>query len=164
MSKRDDTLDLPTVSRPRLPAPQKPGVVLQTDNGTVNLTETQVTEVIKGGVALAGDVAAIGKGIVDIVKIRETAAAEVSKIDAKTRQVTAILQKHIEAMQEDHEQLKTRGNIVIQLVAQITHYLTTAPGLEPATRQHAIGMVPQMAEVAFKNRAIVPAPPRGPGS
>jgi|GEM_PF-4426288 len=151
MSPRDNEFDLPTVTKPRLPT-SKGGAILRTEHGGVVLTEAQVTEVIRTGARAAGDLAEIAKGAVEIAKIRAEAKARVDEIDARTNQVIAILQKHIEAMVQDHKHLQTRGEIALDLVGRVSTLLSENPSLDPVTRQRAIDMVVQLADRAFESQ------------
>ncbi len=152
MSKRDDEFDLPTVSKPRLPMRKEPAATLYSDNAQVELSEAQVGQVIDGGIKIAGDVLAIGKGIVEIANIREKSKAAVAEIDAKTRQIVSMMEKHIEAMQVEHEDLKTRGDIALGLVSKLTVTISMIPEADAESRRAAIEMIEGLADKTFQKR------------
>ena len=151
--KDDDIIDLPVTTSNRLPTPQDtPAAVIQTERGGIKLTEEQVAELVHTGAKAAGDLTEIGKSIVDIVRIREQSAAKVDEIEAQTRQVVAMLDRQIEAMKAQHEDLVTRGEISIALVRDLTRMLATIPVDDAATRQAAVAMIPDLAEKTFAIR------------
>jgi hypothetical protein len=151
--KDDDIIDLPVTTSNRLPTPADgPAAVIQTESVGVKLNEEQVGELVHAGAKVAGDLTEIGKGIVQIVRIREQSRAKVNEIEAQTRQVVAMMDRQIEAMKVQHEDLVTRGEISIALVQSLTRTLATIPVDDAATRQAAVAMIPELAEKTFANR------------
>ena len=78
--------------------------------------------------------------------------ASPDEIEAQTRQVVAMLDRQIEAMKAQHEDLVTRGEISIALVRDLTRMLATIPVDDAATRQAAVAMIPDLAEKTFAIR------------
>ncbi len=151
MSNKDNDFGLPVVSKPLLPE-KKQAATINTRTAQVELTEHQVDKLIDGGVQVAADVFEIGKGIVEIAKIRERSKAAVDEVDARTRQIVSMMEKRIEAMQEEHQQLKTRGETAVLLVSQLTALVAGIPEADTDARREAIKMIPELAEKTFQSR------------
>ena len=148
MSTRDDDKRLPAVASPTMPSTGKAGASLQRGQLRVELNEKQLGKAIDGGLQIAGDLAEIGKGIVEIVRIRESSKATVQEIEAKTRQLAVVMRERIEAMTVENDGVVARGQIAVDLMAQLSRTIEAIPDQDSAARQQAIAMLPQLIEFA----------------
>jgi hypothetical protein len=144
---------LPTSSRRRRQHPPEVldarGIAIGEDGSRPSrFTDAQVETIIDvGGRAIDGALE-IGKGIVDIVRIRETASADVRKIEARTEQLVRQVREQIDLERERRKTLRDRGNVVVDVINAVTRQIQSLPQGDAESCRQAIALLPELVRVA----------------
>lgn len=120
--------------------------------GRRELTEKQVDKLIDGGQDIARGAIRIGEGIVEIVRIRESADADVRRIEAKTEQVVRQLRAEIDMRREERKTLRDRGTVVVDVIEAVTRQISVIPLDDPASRRTAIEILPELVRAAASEK------------
>ena len=112
------------------------------------LTEGQVDKLFDAGAETMRGLVGIGETVVDIVRIREQADADVSRIEAETRRVVQQIQAAVELRKEERKTLRERGSVVVDVIDAITRQIATVPVDDPASRRKAIEILPELVRAA----------------
>ncbi|MEY4766653.1 MAG: hypothetical protein RI907_3326 [Pseudomonadota bacterium] len=125
-----DPMDLPVrqgavTVRPveKLPAPAT------ASNRNLKLNEQHVTALVNTGTEVAQGVLSIAKDVVDIMRIRQSAQAEVAVIDARTRAVVDALRAETAKLLEVHNGVRVRGEVATQVIRTVLDAIPEADRL-----------------------------------
>ncbi len=103
-------------------------------------------EMALGGLEVARTLVA---GYVEINRIRAEAAADVTRIEARTRAIEASMAAEVNRLVAERGVVESRGEVIIRLVGVITEQLRAVPVDDPAARRAVIDNLPRLAEMAF---------------
>lgn len=132
---RTADVQVPTAGAPQVPGRRK-------------FTEGQVDKMIDGGLELGQGALRIGEGVVEIIRIRESADADVRRIDAKTNQLVQQIRAEIEVRREERKTLRDRGTVVVEIIDAITRQIGMIPLDDPLSRRKAIEILPDLVRTA----------------
>lgn len=114
------------------------------------LSEKQMNQIIEAGSKMVSDAGEIVKDLVAIAKIRAEAGADVARIEASTRHLVASVRSEIDRLAQLEKNTKTRGQVVTDIIRQITLAMETIPDLDYASRHALIDQLRWLAEAALK--------------
>ena len=113
----------------------------------------QRTETIKAVARVASDVFNVVQELVAIQKIRANSEADIDKINAYTRQQVEIIRTQIDKTKVSQDGIRTRGQEIRGIIAEVTAALTQMSGLEDAkARSSLIDALPELARLAVEER------------
>lgn len=141
-----DPLDLPLRRDPQNPGRAAVGI-------RTELTAKQRDIVIQAQVDLLKDGMQLAKGIVDIVRVRHEAAAQVDKIDANTRLIVERIQAQVKELSARIPVIQAQGEVAQNIILGCSQLLKDIPDEDSASRGKLIDSIHKFIDSALEQNA-----------
>lgn len=134
-----DPMDLPArrgavAVRPvnRAPAPASPS------GRRLQLSEQQVSTLVNTGPDVARGILSIAQDVVEIVRIQQSAQAEVALIEARSQAVVSALREETARLREVHQGVRQRGDVATQVIRTVLDAMPEGDRLAALGHLHAL--------------------------
>jgi len=119
-------------------------------NGKVlKLTEEQMNTVVQSKARAAEDFGTIVKELVSIYKINQQSEADIALIEAETEKFVKSMRAEIDRQVQQGQTIRTRGEVAVGIIAQITSTITTMPDHDVASRHKLIDSILPLVQLAL---------------
>ena len=115
----------------------------------IKLTEGQVDTIFQVGAKAAEDLGSIVKDLVVIHKIKQQSHADLALIEAETNKIVKSMRAEIDRQVQQGQTIRTRGEVAVGIIAQITSAITTMPDLDVGSRHRLIDSIFPLVQLAL---------------
>lgn len=144
----DKDLDLPTR--------QSSGLLWVNRDGDksikgIQITGQQLDQIIDIGAKAVPEIMNTIKEITNIIRIKEQSKADVNRIDSETRKAVAIARSEIERLRQVGDNIRTKGQVVSDIIRNVTEMLKNIPDVDSNSRMTLIDTLSTILELAVKS-------------
>lgn len=116
--------------------------------GSSEFSEKQRDAMIQAGSKAVEDIGSIVKDLVAIQKIKEQSNADIALIEAETRKIVQSVRVEIERQVQQGQDIRTRGQVAVDVIAQITSTIKEMPDLDAESRHKLIDSIFPLVQLA----------------
>lgn len=117
----------------------------------IQLSGQQLDQIIDIGSKNIPEIINIVKEITNIIRIKEQGKADVNRIESETRKAVAIAKSEIDRLRQVGDNIRTKGQVVSDIVRNVTEMLKTIPDIDSSSRMALIDSLSTILELAVKS-------------
>lgn len=116
--------------------------------GKSHFSEKQMDSMVHAGSKAVEDIGSIVKDLVAIHKIKEQSIADTVLIETETRKIVQSVRVEIDRQVQQGQTIRTRGQVAVDIIAQITSTIKEMPDLDVGSRHRLIDSIFPLVQLA----------------